>query len=158
MARLTPTFSTNRTVREYTDKHYVRLASAYTNRAADAGTAGTNLVIWQQDIASHWHELRFLNHAVERRHSGYFLSIQVELGSLQPRDVRMEIYADPLNSDKPFLEAMPHIPPSSDAQSIHEYVAAVPSDRPSEHYTPRAVPYHPDVSIPLELPLITWQK
>ena len=37
MARLTPRFSANRTVREYTEQHYLPAAAAYRERAADQG-------------------------------------------------------------------------------------------------------------------------
>ena len=47
MARLTPQFSTNRTVREYTEHHYLPAATTYRERAADKGAAGRNIVHWQ---------------------------------------------------------------------------------------------------------------
>ena len=40
MARLTPRFSANRTVREYTEQHYLPAAAAYRERAADKGAMG----------------------------------------------------------------------------------------------------------------------
>ena len=40
MARLTPRFSANRTVREYTEQHYLPAAAAYRTRAADNGAVG----------------------------------------------------------------------------------------------------------------------
>lgn len=40
MARLTPRFSTNRTVREYTERHYLPAAAAYLRRMAETGTVG----------------------------------------------------------------------------------------------------------------------
>ena len=40
MARLTPRFSANRTVREYTEQHYLPAAAAYRERAADKGAIG----------------------------------------------------------------------------------------------------------------------
>ena len=40
MARLTPRFSSNRAVREYTEQHYLPAASAYLERAADKGEIG----------------------------------------------------------------------------------------------------------------------
>ena len=39
MAQLTPRFSASRTVREYTEQHYLPAASAYLERAADKGAA-----------------------------------------------------------------------------------------------------------------------
>ncbi len=47
MARLTPQFSTNRTVRDYTEHHYLPAATTYRERAADKGAAGRNIVHWQ---------------------------------------------------------------------------------------------------------------
>ena len=48
MARLTPRFSANRTVREYTEQHYLPAAAAYRERAADKGAIGRQMVDWQQ--------------------------------------------------------------------------------------------------------------
>ena len=44
MARLTPRFSTNRTVREYTEQHYLPAAAAYHQRCADKGAIGRQVV------------------------------------------------------------------------------------------------------------------
>jgi len=46
MARLTPRFSANRTVREYTEQHYLPAASAYCERAAGKGAMGMQVVNW----------------------------------------------------------------------------------------------------------------
>ena len=45
MARLTPRFSSNRAVREYTEQHYLPAASAYRERAAEKGRFGVQIVI-----------------------------------------------------------------------------------------------------------------
>ena len=50
MARLTPRFSANRTVREYTEQHYLPAAAAYRERAADKGAVGREVVEWQQAV------------------------------------------------------------------------------------------------------------
>ena len=42
MAQLTPRFSTNRAVTEYTEQHYLPAAAAYRERAADKGAIGKN--------------------------------------------------------------------------------------------------------------------
>ena len=46
MARLTPRFSANRAVREYTEQHYLPAAAAYRKRAADKGAMGAQMVNW----------------------------------------------------------------------------------------------------------------
>ena len=43
MCKLTPLFSANRVVRQYTEQHYLSAASAYTQRAANQGSLGDEL-------------------------------------------------------------------------------------------------------------------
>jgi starch phosphorylase len=50
MAQLTPQFSASRTVREYTEQHYLPAASAYLGRAADKGKFGVEMVEWRRDL------------------------------------------------------------------------------------------------------------
>lgn len=91
MARLTPRFSTNRVVREYTEKYYVPAATAYRTRAADQGRLGAELLAWQQALAAHWHEARFgamdeQTQGAERR-----VTVTVHLGGLNPAGVSVEL-------------------------------------------------------------------
>ena len=41
---------------------------------------------------------------------------------------------------------------------VYRYRGMAPCDRPVGDYTPRVIPFHPEALIPLELPLILWQK
>ena len=59
MARLTPRFSANRAVREYTEQHYLPAAAAYRERAADKGAVGRNIVDWEHTLKEKWATLRF---------------------------------------------------------------------------------------------------
>ena len=59
MAQLTPRFSANRTVREYTEQHYIPAAAAFRERAADKGAVGRQVVDWQQALKQRWARLRF---------------------------------------------------------------------------------------------------
>ena len=54
MARLTPRFSANRTVREYTEQYYIPAATAYRERAADKGAMGVQMVNWQRALEQNW--------------------------------------------------------------------------------------------------------
>ena len=64
MARLTPRFSANRTVREYTEQHYLPAAAAYRERAADKGAVGRQMVDWQHSSGTE------MGHAALRRSEG----------------------------------------------------------------------------------------
>ena len=59
MARLTPHFSANRAVREYTERHYLPAAIAYRDRAADKGRGGRRLTEWRQGLDQRWGGLHF---------------------------------------------------------------------------------------------------
>jgi starch phosphorylase len=50
MAMLTPRFSASRTVREYTEQHYLPAAAAYHKRAADKGAMGKQIVDWRHTL------------------------------------------------------------------------------------------------------------
>ena len=54
MARLTPRFSANRAVREYTEQHYLPAAAAYRQRAAEKGATGRKLADWRHTLAEKW--------------------------------------------------------------------------------------------------------
>ena len=58
MARLTPRFSANRSVREYTERHYLPAAASYQARAEDRGAAGKRLAAWRRLLDQKWPGLR----------------------------------------------------------------------------------------------------
>ncbi len=65
MARLTPRFSADRAVREYTEQEYLPAAAAYRERAANKGEIGKQLVDWQHEVDRKWGSLRFGDLRVE---------------------------------------------------------------------------------------------
>jgi len=38
------------------------------------------------------------------------------------------------------------------------FECTIATSRPASDFTPRVVPFHPDAHLPLELPLVTWQR
>ncbi len=94
MARLTPQFSANRTVREYTEQHYLPAASAYRERAADRGAMGVQLVNWQRAMEQHWSNLRFGEMKVMTDGEKHVFEVQVYLSGLDPNTVRVIPHCD----------------------------------------------------------------
>ena len=156
MARLTPEFSANRTVRQYTDEQYVPLAKAYRARAAESGKAAAELVAWERAMASQWAGVHFGEVAVEQRERKYYYSIEVHLGSIKPDDVTVEIYTDGLDAAGPLRPAAALSTETSTGS--YRYTGAVPADRPAAYYTPRVIPKRAGALIPLEAAWIAWQK
>jgi starch phosphorylase len=82
MARLTPRFSTNRAVYEYTEQHYLPMASSYLARAADKGAMGVELVNWRQQLEQQWSALHFGELKQETVGDQHVFEVQVYLGHL----------------------------------------------------------------------------
>jgi len=156
MTRLTPRFSTNRVVREYTDTYYVAAATRYRARAADKGALGAQLRKWQRDLSRGFSQARFGALRVDTRDNSHRISVDVYLGGLDPEAVRVELYAEPTTGGEPERHVMAR-GRKLDGNG-YEYDARIPAVRPADHYTPRLVPYHPAAAVPLEADHILWQR
>ncbi len=158
MAQLTPQFSANRTVRQYTENHYLPAATKYRERSADRGALGLKLTEWQQRLEQQWGSIHFGDVKTTTQDQQHTFEVQVYLNELNPEDVRVELYAN-ATADRPTVQQMMN-PVSSIASASGSYVyrTTVPADRSPQDYTARLTPYHEGVSIPLELNLIHWQK
>ena len=77
MARLTPQFSANRAVREYTEQHYLPAASAYRLRVAEKGAFGTQMVNSRNRLEEKWAALHFGEMKVETRGGQHVFEVQV---------------------------------------------------------------------------------
>ena len=109
MARLTPRFSANRTVREYTEQHYLPAASAYCERAAGKGAMGMQVVNWQRTMAQNWSNLRFGEMKVVSDGEKHVFRVEVYLSGLDPNSARVELYADAVNSGEPVRQEMKRV-------------------------------------------------
>jgi starch phosphorylase len=157
MARLTPQFSANRAVREYTEEFYLPAAAAYRRRAADKGAAGAHLIKWQRILAEKWDNLRFgeVNVTTEEQH---LFEAQLYLNGLDPEAVRVELYAERLNGGDPVRQEMTRGQRLVGAENGFAYSARVPANRPATDYTARVTPCLPGVAVPLEEARILWQR
>jgi starch phosphorylase len=157
MARLTPRFSADRTVREYTEKHYLPAAEAYRARMTDNGAFGGQIVEWRRGLDGKWAALRFGDYKVETKGGQNVFEVQLHLGGLDPKSLRVELYADARNGDGPAPQGMKLIRQPSGASDGAVYRAAVPAARSPADYTARVTPCFDGVAIPLETAQILWQ-
>jgi starch phosphorylase len=158
MARLTPRFSTNRAVREYTEQHYLPAASAYRERAADKGAVGAHVVDWQHALEQKWAALRFGEVKVDTDAEQHVFEAQVYLDELAPELVRVELYADGADGALPERVEMKRVRQLVGATNGFAYRAEVPSARSATDYTARLIPNRDGVAIPLEHARILWQR
>ncbi len=163
MTTLTPQYSAVRSVREYTQQHYVPAAKAYRERVAFNGEQGTNIVNWRRSLKEKWGSLKFGKVQIASDASQHHFEVDVFLNGLDPNFVRVELYADSVQDADPVRQEMTRAEPRSGASEKNlwhwaTYQGAVPAVRPSSDFTVRILPIHAGVQIPLELNLIHWQR
>ena len=157
MAQLTPQFSADRTVREYTEQHYLPAAKEYLERTADKGTLGKEIVNWRQAMEQKWTTLHFGEVKVETRGEQHLFDVQIYTNDIDPKTIRAELYADGINGAEPVRQVMKLGLKLEGNVKGYSYNAKVPAARPAQDYTARLLPNFPGVSVPLETNLILWQ-
>jgi glycogen phosphorylase len=157
MARLTPHFSANRTVREYTEQHYLPAASAYRDRAACNGAVGRQIVDWRQALAQKWAALHFGEVKVETRGELHDFEVQVYLHDLDPEAVRVELYADGVTGGVPARQEMKRVRQPAGASGSTTFGATVSAARPAVDFTARVIQHCDGAAIPLEDARILWR-
>ena len=158
MARLTPRFSTNRVLRDYTGQHYLPAAIAYRARSANQGAPGAQMVDWQNELQQKWAALRFGELKVETDGEQHIFEVQVYLDDLDPAAVRVELYANGIGGGAPIRQEMQRVRQLVGSVGGHAYRAPVSATRPATDYTARLIPRHDGVAIPLEAAHILWQR
>jgi starch phosphorylase len=158
MARLTPYFSADRTVREYTEQYYLPAAIAHRERVANQGAVGRQMVDWRHRLEQRWATLHFGEVKIETRGEQHLFEVQVYLNDLDPKAVRAELYAEGLMDGAPVRQEMTWVRQQAGAPGSYVFSAAVPAARPSEDYTMRLIPHCDGVRIPLEDARILWQR
>jgi starch phosphorylase len=158
MARLTPRFSSNRAVREYTDRYYIPAAKNYQERGANQGAMGERIVNWQHDLKQKWAHLRFGEVKVETAEGKHVFEIQVYLNSLDPDLVQVELYADGVNGDGAIRHKMARGRKLVGTENGYIYFAELDANRPVSDFTARVIPSYQGAAVPLEAGQILWQR
>jgi len=158
MAQLTPRFSANRAVREYTEQHYLPAAAAYRDRAADKGAAGLDMVNRRRALDQKWSALRFGEMKVDTDGGQHVFEVELYLDDLDPVAVRVELYANGGNGIASERVEMERVRQPVGATHGYAYRARVPASRPATDYTARVIPRFDGVAIPLEDARILWQR
>ena len=158
MASLTPRFSANRAVREYTEQHYLPAAAAYRERAADKGAAGKNIVNWEHTLKEKWATVRFGDVKVQTNAAQHLFEAEVYLNDLDPNLVRVELYANGINANSPIRLEMTRVQPLAGETRGDAYCARCP--RPVRRPIIRRASYRtaPALRRPWKIDPILWQR
>ena len=157
MAILTPRFSANRTVRQYTEKYYLPSAKHFVKRSAKKGAEGRRIINSHRELLTKWSGVRFGNISIDNLEDGYMFHLHVLLNGISHGDVLVELFANGINSAVPEKIIM-KFDSSSVLAEEHIYYAQVRTKRLAADYTARIFPQYKGISVPLENNLILWQK
>lgn len=153
MASLSPSYSANRTVREYVEQYYLPAAGNYLQRLANDGAEGLMITRIQQEISKGWQGIKFGSLQVETQNDGYIFAINVFLNGINPTTVQVSMYADEADGYAP-----ENWPMAADDTLVNMpcYSVKIVSQRAVSNYTARIVPCYNKVAIPLEDNHILW--
>jgi starch phosphorylase len=158
MARLTPRFSADRAVREYTEQHYLPAATNFRQRAADKGAEGQQISCRQRVLAEKWEMIRFAEMKIKTEGEQHKFDAQIYFSDLDPKTVRVELYADGINGGAPVRQEMKCVRQLACESEGYVFSAAVSAARPAADYTARVIPRQDGAAIPLEDTRILWQR
>ena len=158
MAQLTPQFSADRAVREYTEQRYLPAATAYRERSADKGDKARQTVEWRHAVDRTWASLRFGDVRVETNADQHVFEVDLVLNDFDPNSVRVELFANGIDGGEPWRIEMSHARPLPEPSRGGVYRATVSNSRPAGEFTARVIPQHAGVAVPLESAHILWQR
>jgi starch phosphorylase len=115
------------------------------------------MVDWQHNLGQKWDTLRFGGVKTETRGKQHTFEVEVYLKNLDPKAVRVELYANGDKGRAPVHQEMKLVRPAG-ASGASVYSATVPASRPPTDYTARVIPHRDGVAIPLEDARILWQR
>ncbi|PZP47743.1 MAG: DUF3417 domain-containing protein [Pseudopedobacter saltans] len=157
LIQLTPVFSADRAVREYTEKHYLALADLYATRSQKS------VADIQKDIAliklmqQKWHTITFQDFIAENQEEQYHYKVTVNADEIPLPYITVQAFADEVNNLPKEIVTLKRVQPKSKKQTPY-YEATFKTDRPLQDFTLRAIPDYSQIASVLELPLITWQR
>ena len=158
MAQLTPKFSADRSVREYTEQHYIPAASAYLKRSANKGKKGKQIHDELNSLKQKWVSMHFGEVSVETNQNKHKVDVKVYFNDVDPNLVQVELVANGINGEAPFVQKMSRGAKLEDTSNGFHFNALVTSTRPKSDFTARVIPYSPNASVPLEISSILWQR
>lgn len=162
---LTPAFSGDRMLKEYTERFYLPAGRHFQRMAANGYSRARDLAAWKAKVRAAWCDVR-ITWVDERGRpdlpvgTDMPVTARVHLGTLDPSEVVVQAYYSRLRSD-----GTPSNGHAVDLEWVavengdHVYEGTIPSRASGMHgFSVRVLPHHDDVLVPHELPLITWEE
>jgi starch phosphorylase len=163
--KLAPFFNTGRMVQEYTEHYYMPAYRNYTSMTQPNLGVGEKFAAWRHNVLAVWKDVQVKDVKISENEikvgTEIQVTAQVELGSLTPDDVRVELYYG-------LLDARGEIGENSDAVQMQpakgstgtvEFSASIHYDTSGERgVSVRVLPRNSSLPSPFSLGVISWAK
>ena len=161
---LGPKVMASRMVKDYVHELYEPTAAQTDALAAGSYTRARALAEWKARVTGAWPEVKVLDVESDEETGMVDLggrrgvAVSVELGSLTPDDVAVELLHGPVvGGDELTGASVVRLAPAGAPAGQYRYEGSFTCDQSGRHgYTVRIVPSHPDLVNPVELGCIAW--
>jgi glycogen phosphorylase len=161
---LGPKVMASRMVKDYVRELYEPTAAQTDALAAASFERARALAAWKARITEAWPEVKVLDVESDEDTGMVDLggqrdvAVSVELGSLSPDDVAVELLHGPVvGGDELTGASVVRLTPADSPDGVYRYAGSFRCDTSGRHgYTVRIVPAHPDLVNPVELGCIAW--
>jgi len=160
VAELVPRFNSNRMVKEYCQDYYTQALGRSHQLMVDGCAAAKELAAWKNRVRAAWNDVGIASvHTAPAAtlSSGSEVAVEanVNLGSLQPNEVEVQLYFGPLRNDGSIAFSGWQDLESDTAAAVYRGVVRFPESG-RYGYTVRVIPYHPLAGNALKMNLIRW--
>jgi len=164
MIELIPQFNTHRMVQEYTDYFYMNAVKRSQDLAKDNHSRARALAAWKSRLFKNWdgvkvHQVRFEKNRTFQVGEKLSVEVDVELGTLKPTDVVVQLYSGPLNEKGEIVEGRTdRMQNGTRLENGHyRYRQEMSCGMSGRHgFSARVLPSHEDLVTNFDLSLITW--
>jgi starch phosphorylase len=161
---LAPQFSTNRMVRDYTQKFYMPAADSYIRLKSDGLKRAKAAIAWRDRIRDNWSKVRVVKvtdtaGTSNRIGREFSLLALVDLGNLSPEEVSVQAVVGKVGPNREIQNTrVEELCPAGQQDGNQVFKGTVVCDAAGyQGYTVRIVPKNADVSVPSELNLVAWE-
>jgi starch phosphorylase len=160
-----PVFNTNRMVSEYTDRFYLPAARRWQRFRQDGYKITKEVSAWRHKLQSKWEEVRIESVDAQIPQEATVgnelpVSAQIRLGSIDPKEVSVELYFGPLDA-RGFITSGNAAPLNCEGNNgspeTYRYSGAIPCEYSGQYgYALRIVPNHPEMAARYHIGLVRW--
>jgi starch phosphorylase len=163
---LSPAFSANRMIWEYSENYYLPAACYFAAMSENGMERVRRLAAWKRSIQQDWSDVQIKSVKASDTRTrqvgeGFELSSIVHLGAIAPQEVEVEIYFGPVDAQRQVVEprTVPMHLEEEKETGLYLYRGTVPCEKSGmQGYTVRLIPSHSDANNVLTTGLMTWWK